>query len=175
MEKKAPNKNKYAFAKNAIRRASRFWYAMKEVEEKHRVSRGVYFCGSCGEHFKKQEMQKDHIAPVVPVDGNNKSMDAFIENCLCDTENMQMLCIPCHKIKSGAEQTLRAQARKEKAAKPKKVSKKKSEELSLKGELELATKLQKEMTEALIKELCCEIESCKTNCLCNECSRDLSR
>lgn len=129
MAKKAPNKNKYAFAKNAIRRASRFWYAMKEVEEKHRVSRGVYFCGSCNEHFKKQEMQKDHIAPVVPTDGNLAGMDAFIENCLCDTENMQMLCIPCHKLKSGIEQTLRAEARKERAkSKPKAPKKVKKDE-----------------------------------------------
>lgn len=104
--------NKYAFAKSVLRRASRMWYANKEVEAKHRVSRGVYFCGICGGHFKKKDMEKDHINPVVNTEGKKADMNTFVENLFCDTENMQMLCIPCHDQKSQTEQQLRKIAKK---------------------------------------------------------------
>lgn len=129
MAKKAPNKNKYAFAKSALRRASRYWWAFSEAESRGRVSRGLYLCASCQETFKRKDVQIDHVNPVVSTNGTTNDLNTYVETLFCEPENLQLLCIPCHKTKSGAEQTLRAQARKEKAKdKPKKPSKKKGEE-----------------------------------------------
>lgn len=126
MAKKTHNKNKWAFSKNALRRASRYWWSYSEAESRGRVSRGLYLCASCQEQFKRKEVQIDHINPVVSTDGGTNDLNTYVDTLFCDPENLQLLCLPCHKIKSGAEQTLRAQARKEKAAaKPKKPRKKK--------------------------------------------------
>lgn len=126
MAKKAPNKNKYAFAKAALRRASTYWWAMSEAMVRAKVARGLWKCASCHEHFKKHEVQKDHIEPVVSVTGGLNDFNAYIDTLFCEPENIQILCKPCHQIKSGAEASLRAIHRKEKAKdKPKKPRKKK--------------------------------------------------
>ena len=130
MAKKAPNKNKYAFAKSALRRASTYWYAMSEAMANAKVARGLWKCASCQEHFKKHEVQKDHINPVVSVNSEKvNDMNSYVETLFCEPENIQILCKPCHATKTQNEGILRVQARKEKAAaKPKKPRKKKGEE-----------------------------------------------
>ena len=127
MAKKAPNKNKYAVAKAALRRMSTFWWAMSEAMNRAKVSRGVWACAHCAGHFKKHEVQKDHINPVVSTDGGVNDLNTYVETLFCEPENIQILCLTCHKIKSSVEQTMRANARKERAASkpkaPKKVKK----------------------------------------------------
>lgn len=123
---KKPNKNKYAIAKAALRRASSWWWAMSEAMNRAKVGRGLWQCNSCKESFKKNEVQRDHIEPVVSTNGGINDLNTYVETLFCEPENIQILCKPCHSVKSSAEQTLRAQARKAKAAnKPKKPRKKK--------------------------------------------------
>ena len=121
MAKKAPNKNKYAFAKSALRRVSSWWWAMSEAMERSKISRGLYRCASCLEGFKKHEVQKDHINPVVSVNSENiNDMNSYIETLFCEPENIQILCKPCHLLKTKIEGEQRVQARKERAkSKPK--------------------------------------------------------
>lgn len=130
MAKKAPNKNKYAFAKAALRRASVYWYALKEAMDSAKVSRGIWKCAHCNEHFKKHEVQRDHIQPVVSVNADKvNDMNSYVETLFCDPSNIQILCKPCHALKTSIEGEQRVQARKERAgAKPKKPCKKKGEE-----------------------------------------------
>lgn len=130
MAKKAPNKNKYAVAKAALRRVSSFWWAMSEAMDRAKVSRGLWSCAHCKEHFKKHEVQKDHIQPVVSVNEDKQNdMNSYVETLFCEPENIQILCKNCHSLKSSVEATLRAQARKERAKlKPKAPKKVKKDE-----------------------------------------------
>ena len=115
MAKKAPNKNKYAVAKAALRRASSYWWAMSEAMSRAKVSRGLWMCAICLGHFKKNEVQKDHIQPVVSVNADKvNDINSYVETLFCEPENIQILCVSCHKIKSGIETELRKQNRKKK-------------------------------------------------------------
>jgi len=113
-KKKKPNKNKYAFAKAALRRVSSWWWAMSEAMDRAKVSRGVWKCAHCDGHFKKNEIQKDHIKPVVSTDGGVNDMNTYIETLFCEPENIQILCKPCHQVKSSTEQVLRKEVNKAK-------------------------------------------------------------
>lgn len=129
MAKKAPNKNKYAFAKAALRRASTYWWALSEAMSRAKVGRGLWQCNSCKEHFKKNEVQRDHIEPVVSTNGGVNDLNTYVETLFCEPENIQILCKSCHSVKSSQEASLRAIHRKAKAAdKPKKPRKKKGED-----------------------------------------------
>ena len=130
---KKVNKNKYAFAKAALRRVSSWWWAMSEAMDRAKVSRGVWACAHCKGHFKKNEIQKDHISPVVSTNGEKNDMNTYIETLFCEPENIQILCKACHGIKTAVENELRTESRKAKAKEkrasaPKKPRKKKGQE-----------------------------------------------
>ena len=61
-----------------------------------------YRCALCTEEFTSTNVQVDHIIPVAAVDGFT-SWDSFIENLFCGEDNLQVLCVPCHKEKSKKE------------------------------------------------------------------------
>jgi 5-methylcytosine-specific restriction endonuclease McrA len=63
----------------------------------------LYICNKCGLCFKPNEVQVDHIQPVVPTDHEIESWDEYISRLFCDIENLQVLCKPCHQIKSNNE------------------------------------------------------------------------
>lgn len=44
-------------------------------------------------------MQVDHIEPI----GRDKTWDEFINGLYCEIDNLQAVCVPCHKIKSKKE------------------------------------------------------------------------
>lgn len=66
-----------------------------------------YKCYHCGELFKKEDTQCDHTTPVVPVQipAKHMSWDVMLEERLCvdSIQDLQILCKPCHKVKSVAE------------------------------------------------------------------------
>jgi 5-methylcytosine-specific restriction endonuclease McrA len=73
-----------------------------EVFDAARVHYGKYKCAKCKNVFDKQTIQVDHIHPVVPVTGFD-NWDGYISRLFCDAEGLQILCKPCHKQKSVAE------------------------------------------------------------------------
>lgn len=65
-------------------------------------------CAECSKWFKDGEVQIDHIEGC----GSLKSFDdlpQFVEKLFCESDGLQVLCKPCHKIKTAEE---RANARK---------------------------------------------------------------
>lgn len=62
-----------------------------------------YLCASCEGEFPAKEVQVDHISPVVDPKTGFISWDLFIERLYCERDNLQVLCIPCHKKKSKEE------------------------------------------------------------------------
>jgi 5-methylcytosine-specific restriction endonuclease McrA len=73
-----------------------------------RVSRGEYKCRHCNKIHSRSEIQVDHVKPVVPVTGWD-DWAGFIERLFCGAEDLQILCKPCHGIKSKAENAIRRQ------------------------------------------------------------------
>ena len=64
-----------------------------------------YRCASCLEEFTSTNVEVDHIVPA-RVDGF-KTWDDFIERLFCEEDNLQVLCKPCHLIKSKGERAKR--------------------------------------------------------------------
>lgn len=62
-----------------------------------------YLCAECKGHFPNKEIQVDHILPVVDPKKGFISWDVFIERLFCTKENLQVLCLKCHKEKSKQE------------------------------------------------------------------------
>lgn len=118
-------KNIQTFVQNTLRRASSKWYAKNKALSEARVPNGTFStgrikyawkCATCGELCKKKDVQVDHIDPVVPLDGYANGMDydlnEFAVRLFCSVKNLQVLCKPCHKLKSADEAAIRSVERK---------------------------------------------------------------
>lgn len=69
-------------------------------------------CASCGTLTAKGENHKDHIIPVVPIEGWNGSWDTYRDRMSYeDPGNLQILCIECHRRKSNEENKRRREKR----------------------------------------------------------------
>jgi len=67
----------------------------------------LYFCNHCSKLFTAKHIQIDHITPVVdPVVGFT-TWDDYISRLFCEIENLQALCIKCHKLKTAEEKQTR--------------------------------------------------------------------
>lgn len=110
------------FIRNLLRAGSVKWKANDNCRAKARVRRGWYKCAECGrvkqgtvrEAGKKVVNNNvDHIDPATPITGF-VSWDNYIERLFCDSDNLQLLCKPCHKEKCAEEAAERAKHRKKK-------------------------------------------------------------
>lgn len=48
-------------------------------------------------------MNVDHILPAVDPEKGFESWDVFIDRLFCEKENLQAICVPCHKVKTQEE------------------------------------------------------------------------
>ncbi len=71
-------------------------------------------CAECGEPEAKSNVQVDHIEPVVPIDSSfdQMSLDELADRMWCKESLLQLLCKPCHKVKTKAENKERRQLKK---------------------------------------------------------------
>jgi 5-methylcytosine-specific restriction endonuclease McrA len=105
---------KKAFIISVLRSGTRRWPPKYETlneaktEKKINVKTGRlaqhYRCASCLEEFTASNIQVDHIIPVASIDGFS-TWDSFIENLFCEKDNLQVLCVPCHAIKTKEERS----------------------------------------------------------------------
>lgn len=58
-----------------------------------------FMCAACGKDFPQREVQIDHIIPI----GFDKTWDEFINGLYCESDNLQVVCIQCHKKKTLTE------------------------------------------------------------------------
>lgn len=61
-----------------------------------------YKCAVCLLDYPAKEVQVDHIIPVVSSDGFT-DWNSFINGLYCPKDNLQVLCVPCHDIKTKGE------------------------------------------------------------------------
>ena len=62
-----------------------------------------YPCNHCGVKFAQNEVDVDHVIPVVDPAKGFQDWNTYFERMFCDISNFQCLCKPCHKIKTKAE------------------------------------------------------------------------
>ena len=97
------------FIVSALRSATRRWPPKYErikdaycgTKRNKRTGRDAkhYSCATCGGEFPQREVQVDHIEPI----GTCPTWDEFIEKLFCEKDNLQVVCKPCHKIKTKEE------------------------------------------------------------------------
>jgi 5-methylcytosine-specific restriction endonuclease McrA len=66
-----------------------------------------YTCNACKQEFTSKDVEVDHISPVVDPSTGFVDWDTFIARLYCPKENLQVICKPCHKIKSKEERKKR--------------------------------------------------------------------
>jgi 5-methylcytosine-specific restriction endonuclease McrA len=107
---------------SALRGGSKWWKPKMETLRLSRVGTQVnkatgrmamhHKCTICLEAFPAKEVQVDHITPLVGAEGFN-TWDEFIAILFCEKEGMQVLCKPCHQIKTNEEKAARVAYKKE--------------------------------------------------------------
>lgn len=94
----------FQFIRTALRGAfTRYppkYQALKEAQRGTRPN--TYECAECNELFKAKEVQVDHIEPAGSLK-TYKDLPAFVERMFCEADNLQVLCKPCHKVKTAEE------------------------------------------------------------------------
>ncbi len=72
-----------------------------------------YRCAQCKNDFGIREVQVDHIDPIVPIGTLSKDMDwnTIVDRVFCEEDNLQVLCLECHKVKSKEENKMRKKAK----------------------------------------------------------------
>ncbi len=109
------------FIRSMLRKGSMRWRPKYECkrEARHHVkltgktARLVFHakCAHCGELHPETETAVDHILPIVNPEIGFESWDKFIENLYCETEGLQVLCNPCHTVKTNKEKAIAVIAR----------------------------------------------------------------
>lgn len=107
---------KHAFIVSVLRAGTRRWppkyqtLAEAKTKKKINVLSGRmaqhYRCAQCRKDFALSAVEVDHILPVVDA-GGFTTWDQYITRMFCDKEGFQILCKPCHQIKSKEERATR--------------------------------------------------------------------
>lgn len=106
-----------SFVTSALRAASRRWppkyKALKEAFAGRKVNAKTgklamhYTCAACKKLYVATDVQVDHIKPVVDPKKGFVSWDVYINRMFCEIEDLQVMCKPCHKIKTDLEKAER--------------------------------------------------------------------
>lgn len=98
-----------SFIKNLLRHGSYKWSERTKALGQARIARGLYKCAICGiDRFKRQEVQLDHIDPVVSVENGFTTWDDYINRLFCPAEGFQVICTQCHDNKTKIEDEMRS-------------------------------------------------------------------
>ena len=94
-----------SFIVNALRRASIKWPVRGDVlkkaqrpaegEDLPKNTKWEYQCNSCKEWFFGKEVEVDHIEEC----GSHADINQFAQMLFCESDNLQVLCKPCHRAK----------------------------------------------------------------------------
>ena len=97
------------FLTGYLRRASLHWPARNEALTDARSARGWYKCAMCQEEYKRDQVDIDHIKPIVSLKDGFTTWDDYINALFCPKEGFQILCQNCHETKTMIEDTMRMQ------------------------------------------------------------------
>ena len=66
-----------------------------------------YKCASCSNLFKADQIQVDHILPVVDVNDGFVDWNTYIDRMYPEAVGFQILCSECHSVKTQNERKMR--------------------------------------------------------------------
>ena len=118
------------YMKNGIRRLSYRYPSRSEAIKLARLPappewankrvKWVCACAACKQVFELSDVQADHIEPIIPVTGwpeapkstlyehnGGPDMNVLVYRCFVSPNKYQMMCKPCHSIKSKQENVQR--------------------------------------------------------------------
>ena len=98
----ALRKARWPIKYSALRRA----FVKNGVNPKTGRKCKLHRCAECKGLFMQKEVAIDHIETVTPLTGF-VSWDDTISRLFCEIEGFQILCKPCHAIKTKEENTAR--------------------------------------------------------------------
>lgn len=103
------------FSRSELRRKILEKALVKEYQDpsRKRVTRWGK-CAECGKIEAAYQMQVDHIDPLIRPGEVLEGLewDEVINRLWCDEDNLRAICVPCHKIKSKAENAERRRLKK---------------------------------------------------------------
>lgn len=98
-----------SFVTSALRSASRKWppkyQCLNDAKTEKKVNTKTgrvaqhFKCATCSFDFPAKNVQVDHIEAI----GVERTWDEFIQGLFCEQDNLQVLCVPCHKEKTKQE------------------------------------------------------------------------
>ena len=100
-----------AFIIATLRRASYRHPGRTEAFKAARIERNQYKCAHCSGIFTRKEIQIDHILPVVDPAVGFVGFDSYIERMFCGATGLQVLCKPCHTVKTSSERAVKKNTR----------------------------------------------------------------
>jgi len=97
----------WSFIRSALRQKSRWWKPITECKLKARRAykgpnkrqRFEYQCKKCKKWFAEKKINVDHIKPAGSLNCA-EDLPGFINRLFCEIDNLQVLCEPCHDIKT---------------------------------------------------------------------------
>jgi len=102
-----------SFIKSALRSASKRWPPKYECIKDAKVGKKInsksgriaehYRCNVCHGEFPQTDIQVDHIRPIIDPEVGFVSWDQVIRDMFCEKSGLQIVCKPCHKLKTHAE------------------------------------------------------------------------
>lgn len=89
------------------------WQALKESYVDTRIGKSGrkakhYKCAGCLNSFPASLVEIDHVIPVVDPKRGFRNWDEYIDRLFCSVDNLQVLCKPCHKMKTSSEKATRS-------------------------------------------------------------------
>lgn len=97
-----------SFARKTFRWSPSYRETLKRAFVEKRDGKEYYMCENCRTVVERADKQVDHVSPVIPTGTVwNRSWDDYRIRLFVSAEKLQVLCKPCHKQKTGAENTLR--------------------------------------------------------------------
>lgn len=97
----------WSFIRSCLRQKSRWWKpitnakiaARRAYKGPNKIQKWEYQCNQCKNWFKDKETVVDHLIECGELKGP-KDLEGFIERLFCEQEGFQILCKPCHHIKT---------------------------------------------------------------------------
>lgn len=76
----------------------------KQALTKNRVSRGIYLCDCCGEHYGPKEIEVEHPVPRIEPGVGFNDIHTYLRRTFVNADYLKVVCKDCHKDISYLQQ-----------------------------------------------------------------------